>query len=169
MNREPVGIVIQGSQLVTGPIEVDCEYFGSHHDHFESLLPRRWVLMGPLECEPRQNRTVENRAPVPPGKRKVPATAEERLRSTQYHSLTPKSLEAPLFTVFRVEPPGCGNLNSERGATKHRMVSNSRPWTRTSGPSNVKTRPARCCFSRNRTQIGNVPVPSGLTFPRWRV
>ena len=75
VNLELVGIVIHGSQLATGPIEVGFEYFGPHDDEFESPIPRWWVLKGPFECEPRQNNTFEKGAPVPRGKTKVPATA----------------------------------------------------------------------------------------------
>jgi hypothetical protein len=92
LNLEPVGIVIHESQLATGPIGVGREYFGLHRAQFESPLPRWWVLKGPFECEPRQNRTGEKGALVPPGKRKDLEPREDRFQSTQRRSFAPKSL-----------------------------------------------------------------------------
>lgn len=75
LNLELVGIAIHGSQLATGPIEDRCDYCWPPCDEFESPLARRWVLRGPFECEPRQNKTFEKGAPVPPGKTIIPGTA----------------------------------------------------------------------------------------------
>jgi hypothetical protein len=75
VNLEPVGIVIEESQLATGPIEVGFDYFEPHRHEFESPLARRWVLKGAFEYEPRQNKAFEKGAPVPPGKTIIPGTA----------------------------------------------------------------------------------------------
>lgn len=74
---------------------VGRRYFRPHRDQFESTLPRWWVLKGLFECEPLQNNTIENGAPVPPGETKVHATAEHPFQSTQRRLLAPRSFEIP--------------------------------------------------------------------------